>query len=87
VYAPLHIKGSFTTKNSVHLFSLEPPCSLHVCQFSLGLPCHSRPPTFCLVAIFKVESTELKLELNWSTTIGPKSLKMAHEPRGVCFKL
>jgi len=30
---------------------------------SLGLPCFTvDPPTFCLVAIFKVESKELELE-------------------------
>ena len=46
----------------MHLLSSEFPSCLHVCLYSLCLFCHSwllPPSTFCLVAIFKVESKEL----------------------------
>ena len=43
----------FTTKNSQCICLVQNPLVFwHVCQFSLGLPCHSRPPNFFVLSLF-----------------------------------
>ena len=72
----------FITKNSQCICLVQIPLvSLHVCQFSLGLPCHSQPPRIFVLSLF------LRLRVkNWNLECSHSCGKIIRDSR-LCSNL